>query len=335
MRLTKKAKTIIAVVLTAILLIAAAIAAYMLFKPDAQGTKQTFTLYFLDSTGANFSTETRSIEITDDVAADDTKLLSLLVNELIAGPKDSVVNKRAIPAEAELLSLTIGEDKIATVNFSDAFKSKTDLENNFAVCSIVLTLCETGKAEKVAVQVNGKEMIGQGKVPLGALGRADIVNAATPKEADTQKTITLFYPDAKAEKLLTEERALQVDGDTMTAALVLSELIKGTTLPDAVNVIPSSTKVLSCETKEGICYVNLSKDFIAKKPEGSAAETMVVDSIVHTLTNLDGVTKVMFLIEGEKVETYGQMIFDEPFEKEIEAPAAEPLPAAEAETAEE
>ncbi len=323
MRLTKTAKTAIAAVLSVLLIAAAALAAYFLLAPD-KGLKQNFTLYFLDSTGSNFSKEVRGIEVSADAETNDEALLSLLVNELIVGPKDSVVNKRAIPAQTQLQALSINDDRIATVDFSDAFYASTDLENNLAVCTVVLTLCETEKVDKVAVHVNGKEIIGQGKVALGALGKDDIVNASDPSKSATQKTITLYYPNQTADALLSEERTLQFDGGKINEATVLSELIKGTANPDAVNVIPSSTKVLSCETKEGVCYVNLSKDFIDKKPQGSTAETMVINSIVYTLTEFEDVVRVMFLIEGEKVETFGQMIFDEPFEKELKAPTAEP-----------
>ena len=109
------------------------------------------------------------------------------------------------------------------------------------------------------------------------------------------------------------ERSLPVDGEKIDEITVLTELIKGATVSEAISVIPPSTKVLSCETKDGICYVNLSNDFIEKKPQGSTSETMLIESIVYTLTELSGIDKVMFLIEGEKIEVYGQMVFNEPF----------------------
>lgn len=315
MRLTKTAKIATAAVIIAIILVAAAFAAYFWLQPTSNIPKQSFTLYFLDSTGTDFSKETHNLEVAEEVAASDEKLLSLLAEALIAGPKDAVVNKRAIPADAKLLSLEISENRIATVNFSEEFSANTDLENNLAVCTVVLTLCETGKVDKVAVHVNGTEIIGQGKMPLGALGKDDIVNAADPEKIAAQKTVKLYYPNTTASELVLEERALPVDGGKIDEITVLTELIKGTTIPDAVSVIPAAAKVLSCETKDGICYVNFSKDFIEKKPQGSSSETMLIESIVYTLTELEGVDKVMFLIEGEKIEVYGQMVFNETFER--------------------
>ena len=315
MHLTKTVKTVISTICIIVLVAALALAAFLLMRPT-DTPKQNFTLYFLDSTGSNFSKEVRAIEVDAHTVADDEALLRLLCEALITGPKDAVVNKRAIPADTKVNALTINENKIATVDFSSAFYNATDLENNLAVCTVVLTLCETEKVDKVAVHVNGKEIIGQGKIALGALGKEDIVNASDPAEIRTQKTLRLYFAGRNTEHvLIAEDRALQVDGDKINELTILNELIKGTNIPDAMSLIPASTKVLSCETKEGICYVNLSRDFMDKKPEGSSSETLLIDSIVYTLTEMDSISKVVFLIEGEKAETFGQRVFHEPFER--------------------
>ena len=61
-------------------------------------------------------------------------------------------------------------------------------------------------------------------------------------------------------------------------------------------------------------YVNLSRDFIKKK--GSISEPIIIYSIVNSLTELDGVKKVQFLIEGEKINEYnGDLDFSKPFER--------------------
>ena len=42
---------------------------------------------------------------------------------------------------------------------------------------------------------------------------------------------------------------------------------------------------------------------------------MTVYAIVNSLTELDDIKKVQFLIDGQKVENYGSVIFSEPFER--------------------
>ena len=310
-----KSKKFIAISAAIVFIVAAILVYIFCIHPAFSGEKRSFNLYLLHSTGSSLSMETRSINVPERALEHDERMLSLLVEELINGPKEQIANKRAIPKETTLLSLKISADKIATVNFSKEFYAKTDLENNLAVCSVVLTLCDTGKVDKVAVLVDGKEIISKSKVPLGALGREDIVNASEPEKAAEPMTITLYFPSQDAQQLVSENRVLQIDGNKIDATLVLNELIKGTTIENAANLIPASTKVISCEVKENICYVNLSSDFIEKKTvTGASADALVIDSIVKTVTNLDGISKVMFLIEGEKLEAYGHLSFDEPLE---------------------
>ena len=84
---------------------------------------------------------------------------------------------------------------------------------------------------------------------------------------------------------------------------------------DGMRLIPTEAKLISTELKDGVCFVNFSKEFVDKHVAGSSAELLTIYSIVNTLVDLDNVNKVQFLIEGQKVETFGEMIFDEPFTK--------------------
>jgi germination protein M len=80
--------------------------------------------------------------------------------------------------------------------------------------------------------------------------------------------------------------------------------------------IPSEVKLINIETKEGICFVNFSEDLITKHWGGTAGEIFTIYSIVNSLTELDYIDKVQFLIEGKKQETFTHMIFNEPFERD-------------------
>ena len=74
---------------------------------------------------------------------------------------------------------------------------------------------------------------------------------------------------------------------------------------------------MSVETKEGVCFVNLSKEFITKHPGGTSAEIMTVYSIVNSLTELINVNKVQFLIDGEIKELFNHIVINEPLERDV------------------
>jgi hypothetical protein len=80
-------------------------------------------------------------------------------------------------------------------------------------------------------------------------------------------------------------------------------------------VIPQGSRLLSVETIDGVCRLNLSSEFVDNNPGGTASESVLINSIVNSLTELSYVEKVQFLIEGEKREVYTHAVFDLPFER--------------------
>ncbi len=123
--------------------------------------------------------------------------------------------------------------------------------------------------------------------------------------------ITLYFTDDKALGLYAEKREIPKD-KAQDAEFIITELLKGTTNDEFVDVIPEGTKLNSCTVLDGLCTVDLSQSFISKK--GTANVQMSIYSVVNTLCLLDDVDSVKFLIDGEEVMIFGSYIFDEPFE---------------------
>lgn len=124
--------------------------------------------------------------------------------------------------------------------------------------------------------------------------------AIDPNPSQEKITFTLFFGDDQAMYLVAEERTVNKGGNL--AELMVNELIKGPQLPGSAVTIPKGTKLLSLETKNGIAYVNFSKEVQTNHWGGSAGEIMTIFSVVHTLAQLPEINKVQFLIEGEKQE---------------------------------
>lgn len=138
--------------------------------------------------------------------------------------------------------------------------------------------------------------------------RPDI--GAQPTE--TRVKVTLYFGDRQAMYLVPEEREV-VKGNRTLEEVVVAELIKGPQNPELVKTIPEGTKLLSVKVVDGIAYVNFSKEFQTRHWGGSTGETFTIFSVVNSLARLDGIEKVQFLLEGEKMETLaGHMETTEP-----------------------
>ena len=141
------------------------------------------------------------------------------------------------------------------------------------------------------------------------------VSTQAPVEKSIRK-VTLFFLREEDSKLIPEERDIVSDPSTVREAEeVIAELIKGSQT-GLVSSLPAETKLVQLFiTKEGVAYVDFSKDLVDKHPSGSTAEISTVYSIVNSLAyNFKPIKKVFILIEGEERETLGGHIsLDHPF----------------------
>ena len=127
--------------------------------------------------------------------------------------------------------------------------------------------------------------------------------------------LTLYFPNPNADCVVPEKRQVEVQSGAKLEKIIFEELQKGPEGSDKVSIIPQGSKLLSVETKDGLCQLDLSSEFVDNNPGGTAFETVLINSIVNSLTELPTVQKVQFLIEGEKREIYTHAIFDMPFER--------------------
>ena len=116
-----------------------------------------------------------------------------------------------------------------------------------------------------------------------------------------KETVTLYFGDKDAMYLVPETRTIDKKDGTLEAT-VIEELLKGPQKEGSVPTIHEGTKVLSLTVVNGVANVISRKSF-RLAPGGSAGEIMTILSVVNTLTELPGVEKVQFLMEGDKLES--------------------------------
>ena len=270
------------------------------------------SLYFANADYNDIGSEKRMITC-------DTRdsLPEAVMNELIKGPVDTNL-RAAIPNGTSLGGIETA-DLTVTVDLSREFLTY-DGDNAksaelIARYSIVKTLCGLDGIDKVVITVDGKPLLNSQGTPVGALGESDIVFTRSSSENVTQKYMTLYFADGNAQYLTAERRKATLVDNSLEKTIV-TEITKGPDGGDAYATVPKETKVLSVETKEGICFVNLSEDFISKFSGGTTEATMAIYSIVNSLSELPDIDKVQFLIDGVKVDSFGDYVFSEPFERD-------------------
>jgi spore germination protein GerM len=141
--------------------------------------------------------------------------------------------------------------------------------------------------------------------PAGDIRPDETSESAEP--AREAKEVVLFFP-SDGDSLLHPERRRIPGGSSVAeeARQVVEELIKGSA-QGYLSPLPPETRLRQLfVTKDGIAYVDFSKDIVEKHPSGSSAELTTVYSVVNTLThNFRPIRKVFILVEGGERETLG------------------------------
>jgi len=111
----------------------------------------------------------------------------------------------------------------------------------------------------------------------------------------------LYFSDQNGDYLIAEKREVPlVPG---LARATVQELIKGPEGKGLSGTIPEGTKLLDINIENGLCTVDLSKEFRDNHWGGSSGEILTVYSLVNTLTQFPTVEKVEILVEGQKIDT--------------------------------
>ncbi len=114
----------------------------------------------------------------------------------------------------------------------------------------------------------------------------------------------------------------QVPHTVEVAKAALEELINvDPTTPGAMRVLPPATKIRGISIRDGLATVDFSRE-VLRANVGASGEVLGIQSIANTLTELPGIQKVSFLVEGkinqETRDWWGHVgLYDQPFSRDL------------------
>jgi spore germination protein GerM len=125
-------------------------------------------------------------------------------------------------------------------------------------------------------------------------------------ETEQVRDVTLYFGSADARSLVPESRQIR-SSDRLLENLrgVIEALVSGPS-GDGVATIPSSVRLLGVYVNDKTAYLDFSQELAEDFSGGTAAEYMLVASVVQTVcANFTEVTAVQLLIEGQETDTIG------------------------------
>ncbi len=212
----------------------------------------------------------------------------------------------ALPSTVHISSYSLSEGKL-DIYLTGGYSSLNTVDKNIARCCLVMTLCSLKEVDYVNIY--------QEAALLEARLTPSMMIIENNYASEYEQEITLYFPDAAYSTLYAEKRQRTVASSRPLAEYVIDELLKGTKNSDRNQALPEGTRLLFVSIEAGLCTVDFSKEFYINRPLRSAAERLMLFSVINTLTELEDITHVQFKVEGEKLTSYTYMDISEPFER--------------------
>ncbi|MDB5052420.1 MAG: cortex hydrolysis/stage sporulation protein [Bacilli bacterium] len=269
---------------------------------ETKGMTQV-TLYFKDENGF-VAPISMNIPSTEQIAQES---LQYMVED---GPVQSLLPQgfsALLPKGTQIKSMNIIKDqKLATVDFNNAFSSYNPQDERKIMEAVVWTLTGFPAVEKVQFQLEGKAMTEMPvfNTPLDEpLSRAMGINIElSPGINPGQSTpVTLYFSSETATQFMYFVPVTRMVKRTdQSTAAVLEQLIQGPAENDGLSaVIAADAKVLNVKQSDDKSLITVDFDSkIANNDKKIAADTM--QSIILSLTESTGASQVQITVNGEK-----------------------------------
>ncbi len=218
-----------------------------------------------------------------------------------------------IPQEVSILHRSLEEDAVYVVDFEETYNeiiSTDPVREALMRAAIVHTLCRLPEIYKVQLTVGGKPIRIRDR-EIGPQSEADFVDDVG--EALDVVDFELTFLAADKTQLKTVNRLALLDDYKPREQYALEILFAGPKEDeeDLISAVPKGTSIRRLYTKNGICYIDLSTEFLAK--EKNVKAYMPIQAIASTLIrNFPYIDGIMLSVDGEPLKSYHSLAIPAP-----------------------
>ena len=251
------------------------------------------TVYYATLDGKNLVPLTFSVNATREAA-------QVALEKLLAGAPNEFV-KSPLSADAKLKDV-YGLEDIVFVNLTKQF---TEINEEYALLAsgaLAATVLPLLDNSQLQLLLNGQPYEDVGKVQLSMPIKESPLNPVAPID-DDQPYIVYYFGDEQAQYMVPQSAPV-ADGKVENLATeTVKALLKGpkwgSNLYSSIN---KETKLLGLKVADGIVTVDFSAELLDYSGS-SAEENVLVNSLLYSLTSIEGIDSVQILIEGQ-IEEY-------------------------------
>ena len=223
--------------------------------------------------------------------------LAMELLEQLKSTPDSSKLRQTIPTNVAVKGIK-SDGAYLTVDFSETYKNMSVTEEVLIRAAIVRTLLQVPEYSIISFTINSEPLRTSDGILVGNMTTDTFVeNPGAQINASTESTIKLYFSSVDGTSLVEETRVITHSSSISMEKLIMEQLIDGPKLAKSKATIPSATKLINVSVMDGVCYVSVDNTF--QNQDQEIKEEIVLYSIVNSLTELPGVTKVQLSINGD------------------------------------
>ncbi len=218
-----------------------------------------------------------------------------LLEQLLTPPAGTTL-RSALPEGTRFLSISV-VNGLCTVDVSQEFESRrfyTMSAQCLSLLSVVNTLTALEEIDRVEFTVEGNLLIRYGTLSIDAPLVRDERCVGPVRTGLGEIGATLYLVHGNRGRLVTIPARLRPTPSTTLPELVVQQLLQDPGTNGIRSCISPGTRLLSTRIEGGICYVDLSEEYLSQ-PEQLPYSGRV---IAATLCELDGIKGVQILVNG-------------------------------------
>lgn len=214
--------------------------------------------------------------------------------------------KKPIDAKINILDYYLEEGQLV-IDFSEDYYESDRVKEVLCRAAIVRTLVQVSGVDGVSFRVNGEPLLDTNEQPVSIMTAENFIDN-TGKEINSYEkaNLHLYFANETGDGLISTVQPVAYSSNISMEKLVTEHIIAGTQGRGTYPTVSPDTKILGITVKDGICYLNLSEDFLTVVYP--VTEDVILYSLVNSLTELPNVNKVQISIDGDTERYFGDHI---------------------------
>lgn len=260
------------------------------------------SLYYLSPSGEELVEKDKSITYskTEEIPLD-------VINALKSRSGFSAVSP--IPKNAKVNTVAYEGGGKLRVDFSGEFvtESSSPVLSAYAVIKSICSASGLFGVTEVKVTCDGANIKTRDGIEIEYLSGEKIGIEGDIMALNTE--CVLYYIDKNTRQLRGEKRVISSGGEGIESRII-EALVEGPVSRELDRVLGGGVRFISAETVNGICYVNFESF------EDETENSDGVYSVVKSLTSIEKINAVKFLINGQSARKIGNADTSEPINRE-------------------